>query len=109
MEWISVKDKLPEEGEYVLVYAGGFQVARIEKGISLKERELMEKGEIENPLEGGWSLSTGYTQHQRSKVYKACDEQGNNEVPYCWYANGGPMRWFGQDVTHWIPLKEPAL
>lgn len=107
MEWISTIDKLPEEGEYVLVYAGGFQIARIKKGISMEQRKLMERGEIEDPLEGGWSPSTGYIQSRRSELYRACDEQGNNRVPYCWYANGGPMQWFGQDVTHWMPLEKP--
>ena len=107
MEWISVKDRLPEEGEYVLIYTGSFQVARIEKGISVAERELMDKGDIENPTEHGWNLSEGYFTVKRSEVYKACDEHLNNRVAFCWYANGGPMTWFGQDVTHWMKLEKP--
>lgn len=106
-EWISVEDRLPEEKEYVMIWCGECQIARIEKGISKEQREAMKRGELDDPCESGWTLSTGYFTLKRSQAYKACDEQGNNRVPYCWYPNGGPMSWFGQNVTHWMPLPKP--
>lgn len=106
-EWISVEDRLPEEGKYVIVWVGSAQVARIEKGITEEERQKMKNGEIEDRIEYGWSQSTGFMPLKRSDLYKSCDVFGNNLVPYCWKANGGPMEWFGQNVTHWMPLPEP--
>lgn len=106
-EWISVDERLPEEGEYVIVWVGSVQVARIEKGITEEERQKMKNGEVEDRIEYGWSQSTGFIPLKRSNTYKACDVFGNNLVPYCWKANGGPMEWFGQNVTHWMPLPEP--
>ena len=106
-EWISVDDRLPEENEYVMIWCGECQIARIEKGISEEQRNAMKRGELDDPCETGWTLSSGYFTLKRSQSYKACDEQGNNRVPYCWYANGGPMKWFGQEVTHWAYLPQP--
>jgi hypothetical protein len=106
-EWISVEERLPEEGKYVIVWVGSAQVARIEKGITEEERQKMKNGEVEDIIEYGWSQSTGFMPLKRSNLYKACDVHGNNRVPYCWKANGGPIEWFGQNVTHWMPLPEP--
>ena len=106
-EWIPVDDRLPEENEYVMIWCGECQIARIEKGISEEQRNAMKRGELDDPYETGWTLSSGYFTLKRSQSYKACDEQGNNRVPYCWYANGGPMKWFGQEVTHWAYLPHP--
>ena len=75
--------------------------------ISQEERQKMKNGEVEDRIEYGWSQSTGCMPLKRSNLYKACDVHGNNRVPYCWNANGGPMEWFGQNVTHWMPLPEP--
>jgi hypothetical protein len=102
-----VDERLPEEGKYVIVWVGSVQVARIEKGITEEERQKMKNGEVEDRIEYGWSQSTGCIPLKRSNLYKACDVHGNNRVPYCWKANGGPMEWFGQKVTHWMPLPEP--
>ena len=106
-EWISVEDRLPEENEYVMIWCGECQIARIEKGISEEQRNAMKRGELDDPYETGWTLSSGYFTLKRSQSYKACDEQGNNRVPYCWYANSGPMKWFSQEVTHWAYLPQP--
>lgn len=105
--WIPVTERLPEENEYVMIWCGECQIARIEKGISEEQRKAMKRGELDDPCETGWTLSSGYFTLKRSQSYKACDEQGNNRVPYCWYANGGPMKWFGQEVTHWAYLPQP--
>ena len=108
--WIPVTERLPDEGEYVLIWVGNVQVARIEKGISKQERELMKEGAFPDPIEYGWTYSLRRIGRKRSDCYRACDEDGNNKVPYKWYANGGPMAWFGQEVTHWMPLpKAPDL
>ena len=106
-EWISVNDRLPEEKESVMIWDGEWQVAKIEKGISEKEREAMKNGEINDPVEIGWNASGGYRQLRRSELYRACDEGWNNNVPYCWYVNGGMSKLFGQNVTHWMPLPKP--
>lgn len=98
---------LPEENEYVLIWCiGKIQVARIEKGISEEERAKMKRGELPDPEIMGWTLADGWRVSKRSNCYFGCDVQGNNKVPYCWKANGGPMHWLGQNVTHWMPLPE---
>ena len=107
VKWIPVEEGLPEEDKYVLIWCGSVQVAKIEKGISMAERKAMEDGLIDNPIEHGWRAAEGWTSHRRSEVIRACDEWGNNLVPYHWYADGGLMSWFGQKVTHWMPLPEP--
>lgn len=107
--WISVKERLPEDGETVLIYCGGVHTAKIRKGISKSERTQMENGKLENPIEIGYTFSDGECveiKTPRSKCYRACDEDGNNRVPYCWYGDG-PMKWFGQEITHWMPFPEP--
>jgi hypothetical protein len=106
--WIQVADdSLPDEGEEVLVYDGCYRIAKIEKGISVNERERMKRGEIPDPEEWGWNVAEGYFRVRRSESYKACDEQGNNEKPYCWRADNGRGTLFGQNVKYWMPLPEP--
>ena len=95
MKWISVKDKLPEENKYVLIYVPNkpwrdsedniglfFRVAKFIKGISKEERK--KTGNI---------------------YYRFCDEHGNKLKPYAWDEFGTSCH-FGQDVTHWMPLPE---
>ena len=106
-EWISVKDRVPEENEYVMIWCGECQIAKIEKGISEVQRNAMKDGEIDAPVATGWASSSGYFQLKRSESYRACDEGFNNKVRYCWSVNGGMMKLFGQNVTHWTPLPEP--
>lgn len=52
------------------------------------------------------NFDTGRKAVYRSSLYYGADEHGNNRKPYCWIANGGPMTWFGQEVSHWMPLPE---
>lgn len=106
-EWISVDERLPEENEYVLIWADKVQVARIEKGISEETRQKMKNGELPDPAEMCIRPTEGIKSIPRSALYRAADVFGNNKVPYIWKANGGPMEWFGQCVTHWMPLPEP--
>lgn len=106
-QWISIKDRLPEENEYVLILIGSkIEVARIEKGISKEERRKMKSGEIPDEEEFGYIPGRPVFTVKRSDSIKGCDQWGNNQVPYIWYARSGPMQWWGQDVTHWMPLPE---
>jgi len=113
MEWISVDDKLPKDMEVVIIYAGNYQqsqkydIARFEKGISLEEREKMKNGELTFEMKSGVHYNGSldkpiYTEQERWLVFLSSDEHGNNQKPYSW--SSLPMRYFGQDVTHWMPL-----
>ena len=106
-EWIPVTERLPEDGEAVLIWSGGCHVATFEKGITEEERRQMKNGELPDPEETGWTLSTGYFTTKRSGTYTRADVFGNNKVPYCWNGVNSPMNWFGQDVTHWMPMPQP--
>lgn len=107
-EWISVDNILPQEGKYVIVsMQGKIDIARIEIGISKEEREKMKSGELPDKEEFGYVPGKPVFTIKRSDVIKGCDQWGNNCVPYKWYAQSGPMQWFGQCVTHWMPLPEP--
>lgn len=106
-EWIKVSERLPEDNEVVLIWVGGVQVARFLKGITEEERQKMKNGELPNPKSEYWCASAGYTWIERSSIYKSCDVQGNNLVPYSWEADGGAMQWFGQKVSHWQKLPSP--
>ena len=103
--WIPVTERLPKENVYVLVWCGEVKIARIIRGISKEERIKMQEGTIDDPVSYGWNLSSGYFKVKRSESYRACDENGNNKVPYCWDCIYGEM--FGQDVKAWMPLPEP--
>jgi len=118
MNWISVKDKLPEPNKYVFIrhcltnwkdpdHQSGVQydVAKFVRGISLEERKLMKEGKLPSSKSSGWCLSDGWKEHERWQIYRSEDEHGNNSVPYDW-ETFGPMKYFGQDVTHWMPIPE---
>lgn len=107
-QWISVKDRLPEEGKCVLILMGSeIEVARIEKGISEEERKKMKSGEIPDKEEFGYIPGRPVFTVKRSDAIKQADQWGNNLVPYKWYARSGPMQWFGQCVDYWMTLPEP--
>lgn len=106
-KWIPVTERLPKENEYVLIWCGSHQVAEIVIGISEEVRAAMKRGELPDPAEYCWSLTDGWKARRRSSIYGFGDVHGNNKVPYAWRADGGPMKWNGQDVTHWMPLPEP--
>lgn len=94
MKWFSPKERLPPEDLFVFVYVPSmpwlskdsrgvfYDVASINIGMSEKDRmSLPEKD-------------------PRKKMYRSCDEFGNNLVPYNW-TTFGPMSYFGQDVVAW--------
>ena len=87
-DWIPCSERLPEDGQKVLVYredghSSGMSVARFIKGKTKEELESME--------------------HPR---YCFGDQWGNNLRPYAWDGDG-PMQWFGQYVIAWQPLPGP--
>ena len=119
MEWISVKDRLPDEGKYVVVRHNrgtwhdstdqenvNCVVAKLVIGLSQEEREKMKAGLMPENTECGWCLSDGWTDTPRYLVYKREDEHFNNKKPYCWNTFG-PNSFNGQEITHWMPLPEP--
>lgn len=57
IDWISVKEKLPEHNQRVLIWNGGVDVATFKHGISEEERELMKQGKLEDWEEKGWCAS----------------------------------------------------
>ena len=105
-EWISVKDRLPEDNVAVLIWSGRISIAKLEKGITMAEREAMKRGEIDDPESEGWNLYNGWFTVKRSDSIQACDEWGNNLKPYCWEVIGGVGQYFGQDVKYWMPLPQ---
>jgi hypothetical protein len=89
--WISCDDQLPEDRQLVTIYSPKSQMSKInicifKKGISKKEREELK-------LAGD----------ERGITYTGSDEHANNRKPYEWDVQG-PGSYFGQDVTHWMPI-----
>lgn len=106
-DWISVKDRLPDEGVPVLIFLGSrIEIAKIEIGISENERQKMKSGELPDRETFGYIPGRGVFTIKRSDEIKGCDEWGNNLVPYKWYAQSGPMEWWGQNISHWMPLPD---
>ena len=105
-ESISVEDRLPEENVAVLIWSGSISIAKLEKGITMAEREGMKKGEIDDPKDIGWNSSNGWFWIKRSDSIRPCDEWGNNLKPYCWEVVGGVEQYFGQDVKYWMLLPQ---
>lgn len=88
-DWISVDENLPDDGELVLAIwdkshftEPGMSVMRFYKGKSADEVDIYDG-------------------------VRFCDEWGNNKKPYAWCDPSGPMTWYGQDVSYWMPLPEP--
>lgn len=106
-KWIPVTERLPEEGESVIVCSqyGAICIVELVKGISEETRKKMKNGEIDDPCENIWCLSDGHTISKRSDLYKEGDEFGNNQKDYAW--KNGPYHYSGQDFIAWMPLPEP--
>lgn len=105
-EWISVEDRLPEENVPVMIWSGRISIARLEKGITMAEREAMKRGEKNDIESMGWDSRQGYFLIKRSDSIRPCDEWGNNLKPYYWEAVDGMGQHFGQDVKYWMPLPQ---
>mgnify|MGYP001616964946 CR=1 FL=1 len=117
-DWISVEKLLPPEGEFVLVHltltnwGDGdrgvyYKTAKLEKGISLEDREKMKDGKLPDPDEIGYVMPDGKCWEpriaKRSNRYRGADEYGNNKRPFQW-VNHGPGNYFGQDVDYWMKI-----
>lgn len=105
IDWISVKEKLPENNQRVLIWNGGVDVATFKRGISEEERELMKQGKLEDWEEEGWCATMGYMKHKRSSIRKPYDVWANNLVPYGWEVIGTVL--FGQNISHWAYINSP--
>lgn len=115
LEMIPVSSDLPPEGEYVLIYAPDrpwhddtdqahvkMKVAKLVKGISLKEREDLNKTHIPETV---LSMPNGSRLETCGVSIRFGDEHENNKVPYAW-ETFGPNSFFGQEVTHWAYLPD---
>jgi len=90
-EWISVDDRLPKDGEYVLAYYNGGNWTH--NGSSDGQQNICKcvfrKGKtLEENTEKRWGFE---------------DEGFNNKKPYAWKGEGH-LTLFGQDVSYWKPL-----
>lgn len=91
--WISCDEQLPENGQLVIIFAPKAQMSKInicrfKRGISAKEREELR-------LSGD----------ERGRTFDGADEHANNRKPYKWDVQG-PGSYFGQEVTHWMPIPD---
>lgn len=118
-EWISTKDRLPEEGFWVLAHIVRdnwkdandpdgvyYKVVSLQKGISLEDRKKMKDGQLPDPVEIGitfWDDKQQVHHDRRSSVYTNADEGGNNLRPYRWQ-EFGPGQYWGQEVDYWRPI-----
>lgn len=121
-DWVSVSDRLPTAGVYVLVHLTKdnwkdsedskgvyYVVAKLRTGISKADREKMKRGELPDPDSHGYIAPKGYWEkvtNKRSAVTKAEDEDGNNLRPYNWVAFDHRHH-YGQEVDYWMPI--PSL
>ena len=117
--WIPTSKKLPPAGKYVLVHLTKdnwidstdpkgvyFKTAKLERGISLKQREKMKSGKLPNPKTKYYIAPNDVLQEKestRAATWKGADEgHGNNARPYCWSGFGSD--YFGQEVDFWMPI-----
>lgn len=90
--WIRTRDRLPTEGQRVLIWVPVTHLTFAD-GPAHVFAASFRRGQTAEEVERTGTLRFG-------------DQHGNNRVPYQWSAeNGG--QWFGQDVTAWQPLPEP--
>ncbi len=85
-EWISVEDRLPNDGQWVFVYLP--DMPWIDKSPSFQKIAVAQ-------FNLGLEVFSG--------IIRNCDKHGNNLKSYAWRAFG-PSSFLGQDVTHWMPL-----
>lgn len=85
-QWINTKKQLPNNNQKVIILTNNndIQIAIFYKGHTKEECEKIN-------------------------AYSFEDQGGNNLVPYAWKADGGPMKWFGQDVLYWMELPDLPL
>ena len=102
MDWISVEDELPLDGQAVLV-------RRCAHNWSLSHN----LGENESRVVWRWVAAQfvrGKTAEEVAKTGYTSgsgDQAGNNLVPYAWI-EFGPLKLFGQEVSHWVAITDPC-
>ena len=100
MVWVSVEDRLPMNGQAVLVrYTGN----------NWRDHHVLADGVPREHWR--WQAAKfieGRTAEEMksSRVIHPQDEHGNNERPYFWWIFG-PGELFGQDVSHWAAITDP--
>lgn len=91
--WIPCDEQLPENGQQVIIYTTikgkSINICTFKRGISAKEREELK-------LSGD----------ERWRSFSGADEYANNRKAYNWVGAYGPGSYFGQDVTHWMPIPD---
>lgn len=92
IKWISVKKKLPKNKQEVLIYTN--------------EKNVISYGKLQRTHVANFVRGRTAEEVKRSGYSEACDQSGNNLVPYFWEGDG-PCSWFGQEVTHWAELNKP--
>jgi hypothetical protein len=83
MEWINVEDKLPENGQHVLIYIND-DATSISGG------------------NGRARVFAVYFEVIKQKLQPFADI-GNHKLPYIWN-EFGPGMWFGHDANYWMPI-----
>ena len=117
--WVDASKELPPEGEYVLIHLNKnnwhdsndpmgvyFKVAKLERGISMADREKMKSGELPDPDSHSYIMPNGILKigiSKRSETYTGADEYANNLRPYQW-VDFGPGNYFGQEVDFWMRI-----
>lgn len=101
MQWVSVEDALPEDGQAVLVRFAGENWLHKHKIAGGETRKLWR-------WQAAWFVRGRTAQEAvAAGVSRSEDELGNNRRPYCW-RQFGPGFLFGQDVTHWAAISDPC-
>lgn len=86
-EWISVKERLPNNKETVLIKTNKTNVFGYNNELKQYHVATFVRGKTKDEVE-------------KTKCFCAHDEEGNNLRPYNWEGDG-PCNWFGQEITHW--------
>ena len=101
-KWISIKDRLPEHGQHVLVWEDRFNVFPFPRGSGGDDGE----GRVRMGDAVFWSGQVGWDEMtaERQKLWKNADDYRSMNGWDEW-SGQGPCS-FG-DVTHWMPLPPP--
>lgn len=92
---ISIEDRVPEDRQVVLIYTNETNVFGSKGQLMRFHVATFVKGRTAEEVE-------------RDRCSTFGDQQWNNRVPYGWKGDG-PCAWFGQEVTHWMPLPNEQI
>lgn len=91
-DWVSVDKALPKDKQVVLIYTNEIHV-------------FGHSGEFMNQHVATFVKGRTAAEVEKSKRHGSADEHGNNLRPFYWNGSG-TCSWFGQVVTHWVPLPD---